>query len=79
MMRVETTRFVIYPLRIELDVLHRLRLGKQNHLLDDVHLIVGIDGLMELSIIWKTQRTSGCDLYRRRGICERIQATNQTH
>lgn len=55
MMRVETTRLVIYPLRIELDVLHRLRLRKQNHLLDDVHLIVGIDGLMELSIIWKTQ------------------------
>lgn len=47
---------MIYPLGIEFDVLHRLRLRKQNHLLYDVHLIVGIDGLMELSIIWKTQR-----------------------
>lgn len=57
------TRVVIYPLRIEFDVLHRLRLGKQNHLLYDVHLVVGVDGLMELSIIWKTQKTSGSDLY----------------
>lgn len=54
---------MIYPLRIEFDVLYRLRLRKQSHLLYDVHLIVGIDGLVELSIIWKTQRTSGSDLY----------------
>ncbi len=42
---------MIYPLWIEFDMLNRLRLRKQNHLLDDVHLIIGIDGLMELSII----------------------------
>lgn len=48
-------RVMIYPLRIKFDVLHRLRVGKQNHLLYDVHLVVGIDGLVELSIIWTTQ------------------------
>lgn len=37
---------VIYSLRVELDVLHTLRSGKQNHLLDDVHLVVGVDGLV---------------------------------
>lgn len=58
---------MIYPLRIEFDVLHRLRLRKQNHLFNDVHLIVGINGLMELSIVWKTQRMSGSDLYWRQG------------
>lgn len=42
---------VIYSLGVQLDVLHRLRLGKQQHLLDDVHLIVGVDGLMELPVI----------------------------
>lgn len=51
-------RSVIYPLRIQLDVLHRLRLRKQSQLLYDVHLIVGIDGFMELSIIWKTKETN---------------------
>lgn len=49
-------RVVIYPLRIEFNVLHGLRLGKQDQLLYDVHLIVGIDGFMELSIIWKTEK-----------------------
>lgn len=42
---------MIYPLWVEFDVLHGLRLRKQNHFLNDVHLIVGIDGLVELSII----------------------------
>lgn len=49
------SRSVIHPLRVELDVLHRLRLSKQNHLLDDVHLIVGIDGLVKLPIIWESE------------------------
>lgn len=48
---VYLVKVVIYPLRIKLDVLHWLRLSEQNHLLNNVHLIVGIDGLMELSII----------------------------
>lgn len=44
-----------YPLRVEFDMLDRLRLGKQDHLLYDVHLVIGIDGLVELSIIWNTE------------------------
>lgn len=56
-------KVVIYPLRIKLNVLHRLRLSEQNHLLYNVHLVIGIDGLMEFSIIWKTHRTSGSEIY----------------
>lgn len=32
-------------------MLHRLRLRKQNHLFNDVHLIVDIYGFMELPVI----------------------------
>lgn len=56
-------RVVIYPLGIKFDVLHRLRLRKQNHLLYDEHLIVGVDGLMELSVIWNTKGTSQSEYY----------------
>lgn len=55
-------RLLIYPLRIQLNVLHRLRLRKQSQLFYDVHLIVGVDGFMELPIIWKTKETNICDL-----------------
>lgn len=43
--------FDLYPLRVQLNVLHGLRLRKQNHLLYDVHLVINVDGLVELSII----------------------------
>lgn len=44
---------MIYPLRVQFDVLHRFRLSKQHHLLDDVHLIVGVDGLVELPVVYE--------------------------
>lgn len=49
---------LVYPLWVQFDVLHRLRLSKQNHLLNDVHLIIGIDGLVQLSVIYKTRLVS---------------------
>lgn len=48
---------VIYPLWVQFDVLHRFRLRKQHHLLDDVHLIVGIDGLMEFPVVYTVEMT----------------------
>lgn len=52
----DDTVWVIYPLRIQFDVLHRLRLRKQNNLFYDVHFIIDVDGFMEFSIIWKTEK-----------------------
>lgn len=44
---------MIYPLGVQFDVLHRFGLREQQHLLDDVHPIVGIDGLVELPVIYE--------------------------
>lgn len=48
---------MIYPLWVQFDVLHGFRLSKQHHLLDDVHLVVGVDGLVELPVVCEGEMT----------------------
>lgn len=44
-----------YLVSVQLYVLHWLGITEEHHLLNDVHLVVDIDGFMKSPIIWKTQ------------------------
>ena len=44
-------RVVSYLICVKLNVLYRLRFMEQDHLLNDVHLALNVDGLVEPAVI----------------------------
>lgn len=48
----QSTISLLYLLRVQLNVLHWLGIKEKHHLLNDVHLVVHINGFVKSPIIW---------------------------
>lgn len=50
-----------YLFSVQLDALHRLAILEEHHLLNDVHLVVDVDGFLESAVIYKIRVPISCD------------------